>query len=241
MQRETKYNLIGQRFGKLVVIDRADDIEREWNGKHISRVVWLCKCDCGRTKIADQGSLLSGRTKTCGNSECRKGRRVIRNKYNLSGEYGIGYTQKGEEFYFDLEDYDKIKDYQWVTKDGYLEAITWNPSDGSQHKLRLHRLIMGVENIKDFNCQVDHININPLDNRKTNLRIVDNKTNNANKNPYRADGSKIGVRKCRNKWVANITINNKVIHLGSYDNYEDAVQARLNAEKKYKVYGIYEN
>jgi hypothetical protein len=241
MQRETKYNLIGQRFGKLVVIDRADDIERERNGKHISRVTWLCKCDCGRTKIADQGSLLSGRTKTCGSSECRKGRRVIRNKYDLSGEYGIGYTQKGEEFYFDLEDYDKIKDYQWVTKDGYCETIAWNPSDGSQHKLRLHRLIMGVENIKDFNCQVDHININPLDNRKANLRIVDNKTNNANKNPYRADGSKIGVRKCRNKWVSDITINHKVIRLGRYDNYEDAVQARLNAEKKYKVYGIYEN
>ena len=33
------------------------------------------------------------------------------NTYDLSGEYGIGYTSKGEEFYFDLDDYDKIKDY----------------------------------------------------------------------------------------------------------------------------------
>lgn len=31
------------------------------------------------------------------------------NTYDLSGEYGIGYTTKGEEFWFDLEDYDKIK------------------------------------------------------------------------------------------------------------------------------------
>ena len=47
MQRETKYDLKGQRFGKLTVIERVDDIEREWNGKRISRVAWLCKCDCG--------------------------------------------------------------------------------------------------------------------------------------------------------------------------------------------------
>ena len=240
MQRETKYDLKGQRFGKLTVIERADDIEREWRGKHVSQVAWLCKCDCGRTRIAYQGSLLSGRTKTCGNSECRKGRRVIRNKYDLSGEYGIGYTQKGEEFYFDLEDYDKIKDYQWVTKDGYFEAMTWNPSDGSQHKLRLHRLIMGVENIKDFSYQVDHINHNKADNRKENLRIVNNVQNGFNKVTWREDGSKVGVRKNRSKskpWVADISINSKTIRLGTFDTYEEAVKARIDAEKKY--YGEY--
>ena len=35
------------------------------------------------------------------------------NVYDLSGEYGIGYTLKGEPFWFDLEDYDLIKDYCW--------------------------------------------------------------------------------------------------------------------------------
>ena len=151
MQRETKYDLKGQRFGKLTVIERVDDIEREWNGKRISRVAWLCKCDCGRTKIGEQGSLLSGRTKTCGSNECRKGRRVIRNTYDLNGEFGKGWTKNGVEFWFDKEDYDLIKDYNWCEKDGYITAITWNYTDGSQHKLRLHRLIMRVENIKDFN------------------------------------------------------------------------------------------
>ena len=192
MQRETKYNLIGQRFGKLVVIDRAEDIEREWNGKHTSQVAWLCKCDCGNTKIAYQGSLLSGNTKTCGNKECRKGRRVIRNKYDLSGEFGRGWTKSGVEFWFDKEDYDLIKDYNWGTDEkGYIEAIMWDNTDGSQHKIKLSRLVMNVLDNKDFNCQVDHRDRNRLDNRKENLRIVDNATNNANKNPYREDGSKI--------------------------------------------------
>ena len=38
----------------------------------------------------------------------------IKNKYDLSGEYGIGWTHNTEhEFYFDLEDYDIIKYYCW--------------------------------------------------------------------------------------------------------------------------------
>ena len=43
------------------------------------------------------------------------------NTYDLSGEYGIGYTSKGEEFWFDLNDYNKIKDYCWYyNSNGYL-------------------------------------------------------------------------------------------------------------------------
>lgn len=42
------------------------------------------------------------------------------NTYDLTGEYGIGYTSSGDEFWFDLEDYDKIKklllafDQTWI-------------------------------------------------------------------------------------------------------------------------------
>lgn len=234
MQRETKYNLLGQRFGKLVVIDRADDIEREWNGKYISRVAWLCKCDCGRTKIADQGSLLSGRTKTCGNSECRKGRATIYNTYDLSGDYGIGYTRKGEEFYFDKKNYDLIKDYHWELHRGYVSCHRWNIETKSDNQIKMHRLIMGLKDNQDYSgCQIDHINHNKVDNRKENLRVVNNVQNSWNKSVWREDGSKVGVRLERSKWLASITVDGKMIRLGKYDNYDDAVKARVNAEKKY--------
>ncbi|WP_368488451.1 hypothetical protein [Clostridium sp. BJN0013] len=36
------------------------------------------------------------------------------NTYDLTGEYGIGYDAKGNIFYFDLEDYDRIKDFYWA-------------------------------------------------------------------------------------------------------------------------------
>jgi hypothetical protein len=53
-----KLNLMGQRFGKLVVIESA--------GSHNRKTWWKCKCDCGNEKIVDTGSLRSGNTKSCG-------------------------------------------------------------------------------------------------------------------------------------------------------------------------------
>ena len=36
-----------------------------------------------------------------------------------------------------------------------------------------------------------------------------------------------------NKWQANLQINGKLLYLGLFDNKEDAISARKNAEVKY--------
>ena len=51
-------NLIGQRFGKLVVVKRAENRGKE--------VCWECKCDCGNIHIARANDLKKGNTKSCG-------------------------------------------------------------------------------------------------------------------------------------------------------------------------------
>ena len=50
------------------------------------------------------------------------------NKYDLNREYGIGWTSNtNQEFYFDLEDYDKIKNYTWLETDsGYIASDSIN-------------------------------------------------------------------------------------------------------------------
>ena len=53
-----RIDLTGQRFGRLTVI-RYDHSEHD--GAH-----WLCKCDCGKEKVAAGYSLRSGNTKSCG-------------------------------------------------------------------------------------------------------------------------------------------------------------------------------
>ena len=103
---------------------------------------------------------------------------------------------------------------------------------------RLHRYIMNY-NGKDF---IDHINNNPLDNRKENLRIVTPTQNNMNRKSNKKSSSKyIGVfyDKIGNKWRAYIKINNKNIHLGCFTNEEDAAKARDDATLKY--FGEYGN
>lgn len=56
-------DLTGQKFGRLFVLERADDYIRP-NGKRVIR--WKCICDCGVTKIVRSSSLRDGTTVSCG-------------------------------------------------------------------------------------------------------------------------------------------------------------------------------
>lgn len=53
------YNLVGQRFGKLLVIEPTN--ERSSSGA----IMWRCQCDCGNEHIVSTNSLIQG-TKSCG-------------------------------------------------------------------------------------------------------------------------------------------------------------------------------
>ena len=64
MPRATK-NLLGQRFGKLEVIE-FDGYKK---GKYHRSAYWKCKCDCGNTKSIQASQLLSGNSSTCGCSK----------------------------------------------------------------------------------------------------------------------------------------------------------------------------
>lgn len=147
------------------------------------------------------------------------------NRYNLSGEYGIGYTFKDEEFFFDLNDYDLIKDYCWHKSDkGYIQTNI------NGKTVKMHRLIMSND------CFIDHINHNTVDNRRCNLRCVTNQQNAMNEKLSKNNTSGVtGVvwHKRDSKWYARIKVNYKYLHLGQFEVFEDAVKARKEAEEKY--------
>lgn len=161
------------------------------------------------------------------------------NTYDLSGEFGIGYTSKGEEFWFDLEDYDIIKNYCWYKdKKGYVVS-----TDSKTRKTILfHRIIT--------NCPDGYIPDHILgketryNNRKSNLRIVTKQQNGMNSalsenNTSGVTGVKWHSRD--NIWEACITVNYKRIYLGRYNKFEDAVKARKEAEEKYFGEYSYDN
>ena len=94
----------------------------------------------------------------------------------------------------------------------------------------LHRAIVRCPKGK----VVDHINGNPFDNRRINLRICSNannirhrvKLNKNNKN------GKCGVYHLGDRWIATIKHNRKRIDLGKFRLLEDAIDARRKAEQK---------
>ena len=228
-------------FERLIVLRR--DYENQKKG-----VYWLCECNCEDKTIISviSGSLVSGNTKSCG---CLQKEKIVNlnklikkkfNTYNLTGEYGIGYTSKGKEFYFDLEDYDLIKDYCWSLRKGYVIARNINVNGDVETYVNMHRFIMNAKENED----VDHIFHNITDNRKSKLRLVSDSQNQMNKiiSSNNTSGVKgVAWDKEYMKWVAYITVNKKIMKLGRFHNFEDAVKSRKNAENKYFGEYSYDN
>lgn len=231
MKKESE-NLVGQRFGRLTVIEKMPP------PKNRRGAYWKCRCDCGNEIVTRQYNLKCGDTKSCGclHKDICKNLGISSKKHNiydLTGEFGKGYTLKGEEFWFDKEDYDKIKDYCWAyNKIGYLYTTLYNGPKAKNKKILLHRLIMNFPK----NKVVDHINHNKKDNRKINLRICTQRENTINKKyPKINISGEVGVFfwQERNKWVARIGIMGKTKTIGYFKTKEDAVKARKTAEEKY--------
>lgn len=76
-------DLIGQRFGKLTVVqfDRVDFKCDRTRKRKLN--LWECKCDCGETVLVSSVALLSGNTKSCG---CLKKEYYGKSAVDLTGQ-----------------------------------------------------------------------------------------------------------------------------------------------------------
>lgn len=81
-------DLTGQRFGRLVVIERAG------SDKH-RRATWRCQCDCGKVRVFYSCNLINGRAKSCGclKNEKLQQRCIVHGK-RQSRLYGIWINMK---------------------------------------------------------------------------------------------------------------------------------------------------
>lgn len=237
-------NIIGTKHGRLKIEKQVEDYISP-KGIHYAR--YKCVCECGNIRYYTIANLRDKRIMSCGciNYEVVKDERKLkkRNKYDLSGEYGIGYTKEGEEFWFDKEDYEKIKDYNWnYDNNGYLSTII--TEKGKKKKITLHRLVMGEipkKMIVDHKIH-PHGRKNKKDNRKKNLEIKTNSQNMMNVEYYKNNTSGyMGVTKSNrcSTWIARIQVDGKRKYLGSYKTKKEAIKARKEAEIKY--FGEYAN
>lgn len=58
-----KLDLLGHRFGKLLVVSKCDELDKTQS------VMWLCKCECGSLKKISAMKLRHGGIKSCGCSQ----------------------------------------------------------------------------------------------------------------------------------------------------------------------------
>lgn len=227
---KVKEDLTGRTFGRLTVLAQVDDYVAP-NGRHFAR--WCCQCNCKEKNIIETTAvcLTQGRTKSCG---CFRKERIKEthkksNDYEIQEDYVIMYTQKGEPFYVDLDDFWKVRDICWyVGTGGYI----YGQQNGKYYKL--HRFIMNCPD----DVYIDHINGSDTlyDNRKSNLRIATPSQNSINhKKTSRNKSGIVGVYQQHGsqKWIAQISKENKKYYLGTFDTFEDAVKVRKEAELKY--------
>ena len=128
----------------------------------------------------------------------------------------------------DIEDVDIAKQYKWhMRKSLNTNYAICTLKDGK--KLFLHRLVLGYSGKDD----VDHIDHNGLDNRKSNLRVVTHDTNLRNQHGNRKGVKRVGS----GNYQAIITKDSKNIYLGTFPTYESALKARLKAAKELESIG----
>jgi len=129
--------------------------------------------------------------------------------------------KNGLKFIIDPDDYDKfVKGYRFKMHDkgGY---VRYSSTKDDLHNKFLHRVMMG----EPTGMQVDHKNVNPLDNRRENLRVATNQQNKYNTNKYKTNTSGFkGVlfNKQNQNFRATISIDGKTKHLGCFATAEGA-------------------
>ncbi len=68
--------IVGQRFGRLVVVAEAPSkLRADGYGK---RAQWMCRCDCGTTKVVPANHLRRGDTRSCGCMSRENGRALLK-------------------------------------------------------------------------------------------------------------------------------------------------------------------
>ena len=152
-----KRNLIGERFGKLIVIEECES-KKQPSGQ--IKTMWLCKCDCGNITKVTSSNLKRGNTKSCGCLHKEKTAKINK-KHNLTSTrlYRIWQNMKNRCLNQKIKAY---KDYggrgikvceEWLDKqNGFINFYNWAIDNGYTENLTIDR-IDNDGNYEPNNCR----------------------------------------------------------------------------------------
>ena len=215
-----KYSCIGQKFGRLTVIERAEDAVNPDESKSVR---YKCKCDCGNEKIVRKFHLVSGATVSCGcfYKEKRYGKRT----------HGFSHKERLYSLWLNIKDRcynpnnNRYSSYggrgiticdEW--KNDYVSFRNWCMSNGYREEIR---------DSGRNNLTIDRINVDG-NYEPDNCRFITNKENCLNKRNTMSDderykicpvcGKKFTVSRRNEKQTCGVECGQKI--------------------RKYKIWGI---
>jgi hypothetical protein len=137
---------------------------------------------------------------------------------------------QGKVAIVDDDDYEWLNQWKWHFHNGY--AVRTECEKRKFKTISMHAQILGWS----FGVDVDHLDLNKLNNTRSNLRKCTHSQNQHNRSKYanNISGYK-GVfwHKHEKKWQAAIKANGKIIYLGYYADAQDAARAYDAAALKY--------
>lgn len=206
-------SLVGMRFGRLVVVSKAD-VE----GRHIA---WNCKCDCGKETVSLGINLKRGKSKSCG---CLREYNSLKHGHrrhdHTSREYETWWSMIGRcerETDTNYHNYGargiKVCDRWRHSFESFLEDMGERPTP----KHSIDRIDVNG-NYEPSNCKWSS-----KEEQMQNRRILKNNTTGVS-----------GVYLSKSgKYCAQINAYGKRKHLGTFETLEEATQARKTAEQKF--------
>ena len=219
-----KLDLTGQVFERLTVIKEAG---KDKHGNYI----WECQCKCGtKTKVLGQ-NLRKGSTRSCGCLAKEWGKKAIHNAIKSVTKHKMSHT----------------KEYQaWVD----LNYRCFNPANTRYPQYGKKGITVCPEWVNSFEqfykdmgpCpvgkRVSIDRIEPNGNYEpSNCRWVINQSiqaiNQRKKSNNTSGVTGVYQPKGQTTWCANIGVNNKRLHLGTFKTKAEAIKARKTAEEKY--------
>lgn len=193
-------DLTGQRFGKLVAIERLDE-------KYGNSYLWKCRCDCGNLVNVSASALISGNKKSCG---CLKRSNGTYRFLDITGEKFGRLTA--------IEPTDRRID----------GSVVWRCACdcGKETEVSCNNLVQG--SVRSCGClktenegpkkYLNYIDGTCVENLEFRGLRKDNTS------------GCTGVSAYRGKWRAVITFKGRTHLLGYFETYEEAVRARKEAE-----------
>jgi hypothetical protein len=168
-----EYEIIGKTFGKLTVIERAEN-------RNTRQSWWTCRCDCGKETEIRGLKLVSGHTKSCGCLKSSKPASNFKGYMDIAGKYWSRLMRHAKtrdlKFEISLEDAWKIFENQKgkCALTGLEITLNRNLEESYQKINRQTASLDRIDSNKHYvadNIQWVHIDVNRMKNNLPEERL----------------------------------------------------------------------